>query len=736
MSKQLNDSSKDSLDLKTLFVRNIPFDATDAELTDFFSQFAPIKHAVIVKDNEGSSRGFGFVSFAVESDTQAALDKGRKTQFKGRLLRVDVAKRRERSKKGDEAEAQTPPEDARKPGATREGDEGLMRGKPKLIIRNMPWSCRDPTKLKKIFGRFGVVAEASIPRKADGKLCGFAFVTMKKLSNCRKAIEECKGLKIDGREVAVDFAVQKSRWEDYKKSNPESDEEEEAEDAEASDAEGEEEPEEENGSDADERDVADQASDSESEEESDSGDSPAAEADSVRRPHEAPQNRRENYSVFVRNVPYDATQETLEAHFSKFGPVKYALPVQDKETGLPKGTAFVAFKDEATFDACVANAPVVDSKSLLISDDVAPEYVYEGRILAITPTLDRETANRIAEKNAVKRKEALGIAPSERDKRNLYLLNEGRISANSKLAQLLSKTDLEVREKSYAQRTEQLKKNPELHLSMRRLAVRNIPRAMGEAALKILARKAVVEFATEVKEGKRHPLSKEEIARSTRDKYKSMTEEEIEAQKKKDKKRGLVKQAKIIKEVKGSVVGRSKGYGFIEYRDHKAALMGLRWLNAHLVTRDEIIEGMTDEEKKLTDDDGLAKRRLLVEFALDNANVLKTRNERVKRSREFSNNRPDGSREFSNKRPDGSREFSNNRPGGSREFSNKRSDGPREFNRKRSGGYRAEERRKEMPPNKKHKPQDTNEKTHKSGLSDDVKRLIGIKRRRKNGKRS
>lgn len=38
--------------------------------------------------------------------------------------------------------------------------------------------------------------------------------------------------------------------------------------------------------------------------------------------------------------------------------------------------------------------------------------------------------------------------------------------------------------------------------------------------------------------------------------------------------------------------------GFIEYRDHKTALMGLRWLNAHEVTPEEAVEGLTDEEKK------------------------------------------------------------------------------------------------------------------------------------------
>lgn len=42
----------DGLDRKTLFVRSIPFEATSEELSEFFSQFVPVKHAVIVTDNE------------------------------------------------------------------------------------------------------------------------------------------------------------------------------------------------------------------------------------------------------------------------------------------------------------------------------------------------------------------------------------------------------------------------------------------------------------------------------------------------------------------------------------------------------------------------------------------------------------------------------------------------------------------------------------------------------------
>ncbi|SCU85113.1 LADA_0D05776g1_1 [Lachancea dasiensis] len=683
----------DFLDMKTLFVRSIPFDATDEELATFFADLAPIKHAVIVKDDEKNSRGFGFVSFAVEDDTKEALSKARKAKFKGRLLRVDIAKRRDRSGSGQKR--------AEPVKTAEERENELLGGKAKLIVRNMPWSVRNPDQLKKIFMRFGTVVEAKIPKKPDGKLCGFAFVTMKKLAACKKAIEESKGLKIDGRPVAVDFAIQKNKWEEHKQENitipaQESDTDSHGEEQEESDAESDSLEDEQDSEDDEDQEAGD---DNTRDDESDEDDGEQAEltSDGESDVQDRPKpNRQENWSIFVRNVPYDATRESLEEHFSKFGPVKYALPVQDKETGLAKGSAFVAFKSAETFDDCVNNAPASGTTSLLISDDVPYKYVYDGRILSITPSLDRETAERYAERNASKRKETFGKAPTVRDKRNLYLLNEGRITEGSILSQLLSSKDMEIRESSYKLRVEQLKKNPGLHLSLTRLAIRNLPRAMTDKALKALARKAIVEFATEVTLKKRHPLSKEEIQRSTKEKYKFMDEDEINAKKKKDKKQGVVRQAKVIMEVKGSTTGRSRGYGFVEFRDHKAALMGLRWLNAHEVTRTEVLEGLDEEEKKAVDVEGLNRRRLCVEFAIENANVVKRRREATKSGKEASK----------------------------RKLETKTAEAVDD------GGVRKKSRKNDTQSSSKE-----GGASGKSGVDDKIKRLIGIKRKRKQGRK-
>ena len=364
---------------------------------------------------------------------------------------------------------------------------------------------------------------------------------------------------------------------------------------------------------------------------------------------------------------------------------------------------------------------------MLIADDVSPSYVYQGRILSIASAVDRDSASKLADRNSLKRKEALGKAPGEKDKRNLFLLNEGRITENSKLAQYISKTDLELREKSYKLRTQQLKKNPTLHLSLTRLAIRNLPRAMNAKALKALGRKAVVQFATEVKEGKRQPLSKEEVNRSVKFKhsiYGADAEEEI-AKSKNSKHKGVVKQAKVIMEVKGSgETGRSRGYGFIEFRDHKAALMGLRWLNAHEVSIPEILEGLTDEEKKLAELEGLNKRRLIVEFAIENAQVVKRRREKEMIAR---NQNKDNSKK--RKRDDNEEE--DNGDAESTSKGKKFGSSDKKQKKARKGSQKKGNMNKGAPKSEELQKEPTN----KSGLSENVKKIIGLKRKRRKSKK-
>ena len=51
-------------------------------------------------------------------------------------------------------------------------------------------------------------------------------------------------------------------------------------------------------------------------------------------------------SVFVGNIPYEATEEQLKDIFSEVGSVVSFRLVYDRETGKPKGYGFCEYQDQ------------------------------------------------------------------------------------------------------------------------------------------------------------------------------------------------------------------------------------------------------------------------------------------------------------------------------------------------------------------------------------------------------
>jgi RNA recognition motif-containing protein len=79
---------------KNLYVGNLPFNTTDDELRQVFSQYGTVTKAQVVSDREtGRSRGFGFVEMADGADEAIAALGG--SMFQGRALTVNEARPRE-----------------------------------------------------------------------------------------------------------------------------------------------------------------------------------------------------------------------------------------------------------------------------------------------------------------------------------------------------------------------------------------------------------------------------------------------------------------------------------------------------------------------------------------------------------------------------------------------------------------------------------------------------------------
>jgi RNA recognition motif-containing protein len=86
-----------------LYVGNLNWQTTEADLQAAFEAFGQVTSVTIIKDKyTGQSRGFGFVEMAVESEGQAAIDGLNGKELDGRTLRIDRARPRDDSKdRGD-----------------------------------------------------------------------------------------------------------------------------------------------------------------------------------------------------------------------------------------------------------------------------------------------------------------------------------------------------------------------------------------------------------------------------------------------------------------------------------------------------------------------------------------------------------------------------------------------------------------------------------------------------------
>ncbi|KAL9013209.1 MAG: hypothetical protein Q9173_002085 [Seirophora scorigena] len=626
---------------RSLFVHSLPASVTTEALTRLFSQSYPLKHATVVCNRASNvSKGYGFVTFADHSDALAALDTFDGTLFEGRKIKLEIAEPRSRTLQPNDAAVRiaTPlSSSAHDKARSPLGRQRLpVEPPPQLIVRNLPWSVSKPEQLAMLFRSYGKVKKATLPKKGPGLSAGFGFVLLRGRKNAEKALTELNGSIMDGRPLAVDWAIQKSVWESLHQNTANSLEQEEST------------YHQDEGSEAFDRGSDDSVSVKELQQEEEGGidrTSPEVgnEDGSPSRTAFANGGSQEDHSstLFVRNLPFTVMDESLSQHFTPFGNLRYARVVVDPSTGRSKGTGFVCFANKDDAIACLRAAPKTgatatyrdnlhravsaqnNKKSILedVEVDSSGQYTMDGRLLKLSLAVDKSEATRLTHAGHTSQE------VRNRDKRRLYLLSEGTISNSTALYAKLSPSEIALREESARQRQSLIKTNAALHLSLTRLSVRNLPQSITSKDLKALAREAVVGFSQDVKAGLRQPLSKEELSRAG-----EVMREAERARKAKGK--GIVKQAKVVFEdheggkiAESSGAVRSKGYGFVEYTSHRWALMGFRWLNGHAAAA----EPNGTSKAAITPE---RKKRLIVEFAIENAQVVGRRQERQKQSQD------------------------------------------------------------------------------------------------------
>ena len=73
--------------------------------------------------------------------------------------------------------------------------------------------------------------------------------------------------------------------------------------------------------------------------------------------------------IYVGNLPYSVTDDSLQSNFAEFGEVTSAKVMMDRDTGRSKGFAFVEMSTPAFAQAAIdgLNGQSVDGRSIVVN---------------------------------------------------------------------------------------------------------------------------------------------------------------------------------------------------------------------------------------------------------------------------------------------------------------------------------------------------------------------------------
>lgn len=175
-----------------IFIKNLDKSIDNKVMYDTFSTFGNILSCKVALDEEGKSRGYGFVHFETEEAAEQAIAKingmllNDKQVFVGRFV-----PRKEREKQmGERAKKFT-----------------------NVFVKNFGEELESDEKLEEMFKEFGPIASAKVA-KDDGsdatKSKGFGFVAFQNAEDAEKAVTAMNGKEINGHQLYVGRAQKKA----------------------------------------------------------------------------------------------------------------------------------------------------------------------------------------------------------------------------------------------------------------------------------------------------------------------------------------------------------------------------------------------------------------------------------------------------------------------------------------------------------------------------------------------
>ena len=159
-----------------LFVGGLPREIGTDELRDLFKGHGDMTDCVVLTDDAGVNRGFGFVTYAEKAMAEAAIKALDGHRINGR--RIGVRDADDDKKKGEKE---------------RKGPEGL-----KLYIGNLPFSATQD-QLKELVAAHATVNEVILATGPGGKAKGFGFVFIAEKDKGEAVVAAINNTELEGR---------------------------------------------------------------------------------------------------------------------------------------------------------------------------------------------------------------------------------------------------------------------------------------------------------------------------------------------------------------------------------------------------------------------------------------------------------------------------------------------------------------------------------------------------------
>ncbi|CAH9100345.1 unnamed protein product [Cuscuta europaea] len=195
--KQERDLNGEKSKFTNVFVKNLAESTTEEELRNVFGEFGTLTSVVVMRDDDGKSKCFGFVNFENADDAARSVEvlNGHKCDNKEWFVG------RAQKKSDREVELKHRFEQTAKEAVDKSQCSNLY-------IKNLDDTIGDE-RLKELFSPFGTITSCKVMRDPNGVSKGSAFVAFSTPDDASKALAEMNSQMINGKPLYVALAQRK-----------------------------------------------------------------------------------------------------------------------------------------------------------------------------------------------------------------------------------------------------------------------------------------------------------------------------------------------------------------------------------------------------------------------------------------------------------------------------------------------------------------------------------------------